>query len=234
VIALLAALAITAAPADADLAKMLEAKDQALLDAIAPGDRRAWDAALAPSAVYVDENGTIMDRTAYLKALDPLPAGSSGHITITDYRLTRSGDVASVIHTDDEREDYHGQHLRAGYVMTETWQAAADGWKLLMVHAYVVNHDPPAITAPPSTLDAYVGRYRASPDLVYVIQRDGDGLKGGRAGGGVKPLKLEAPDVLFAPGAPRNRKIMQREAGGRIVGFLDRREGLDVVWTRLP
>jgi hypothetical protein len=40
--------------------------------------------------------------------------------------------------------------------------------------------------------------------------------------------------VLFAPGQPRSRKVFQRDAGGRITGFADRREARDVVWTRLP
>ncbi len=36
---------------------LLRAKDQALLDALAPGDRKVWEDALARDAVYVDENG---------------------------------------------------------------------------------------------------------------------------------------------------------------------------------
>jgi len=50
---------------------MLRAKDQMLLDAIAPGDRKAWDAVLSGDAVVVDENGTVMDRAEYLKQLEP-------------------------------------------------------------------------------------------------------------------------------------------------------------------
>ena len=49
---------------------LLRAKDQALLDAIAPGDRKVWDEALSADAVYVDENGVIMDRTEFLKELE--------------------------------------------------------------------------------------------------------------------------------------------------------------------
>lgn len=59
---------------------LLRAKDQALLDAIAPGDRKVWEDALATDAVYVDENGVVMDRAAFLKQLEPLPAGASGNL----------------------------------------------------------------------------------------------------------------------------------------------------------
>jgi hypothetical protein len=38
--------------------------------------------------------------------------------------------------------------------------------------------------------------------------------------------------VFFAAGQPRTRRIFVRDAAGRIVGFVDRREGEDVRWTK--
>jgi hypothetical protein len=78
--------------------KQLRADDQALLDAIAPGDKTTWDRLLAQDAVYVDENGTVMDRAQFLAALKPLPAGSSGHIAIVDYQAHIHGQVALIVH----------------------------------------------------------------------------------------------------------------------------------------
>jgi hypothetical protein len=115
------------APKTADL---LRAKDQALLDALAPGDRKLWDEALSSDAMYVDENGAITNRAEFLKQLDPLPAGASGNIKIDSYSAQISGDLATVIHTDDEQENYHGQALKARYLMTETWQNQRGEWKL--------------------------------------------------------------------------------------------------------
>src|SRR5271166_940049 len=110
ILTLLAALALQASPNAVDqTTKLLRAKDQALLDAIAPGDRKVWDEALASDAVYVDENGTIIDRAEFLKQLDPLPAGVSGNLQITSYSVHSSGDLATVIHAEDEQENYHGQ-----------------------------------------------------------------------------------------------------------------------------
>ena len=48
----------TTNPTD-QITAQLRAKDQALLDAIAPGNRKVWEDALATDAVYVDENGEI-------------------------------------------------------------------------------------------------------------------------------------------------------------------------------
>ena len=219
----------TPSPADPNVA-LLRAKDQALLDAIASGDRKLWDEALAPDAVYVDENGTIMDRAEFLKQLEPLPAGASGTIQITSYSANISGDLATVIHTDDEEEDYHGQMLHARYLTTETWRREAGQWKLHLAHIYAVLKDPPAIALPGEEMRQYAGRYVAGKDLVYVIQWDGKQLTGARQGGSTKPLQVEVRDVLFVPGQPRIRKIFQRDDKGKITGFVDRRESWDLVW----
>ena len=230
---LLAALALQVSPnALNQTTAVLRAKDQMLLDALAPGNRKVWDQALAPAAVYVDENGVVMDRDQYLKQLVPLPPGSSGSLQITTYTAHISGDLATVIHIDDEQENYHGQMLLARYLTTETWRHEAGEWKLHLVHVYAVLKDPPAISLASESMQQYVGRYVAASDLVYVIECDGKQLMGGRQGGQMKPLKIEVRDVLFVPGEPRIRKIFQRDAAGKITGFVERRESWDVVWQR--
>jgi len=214
---------------------LLRAKDQALLDAIAPGNRQLWDETLAPDAVYVDENGAIMNRAEYLKQLEPLPPGATGSLHIASYDAHISGDLATVIHTDDEQENYHGQMLTARYLMTETWRRDHGEWKLYLIHAAALLADPPGITLPEATLRQYEGRYTAKDtDLVYVIQWDGTRLTGGREGKTMTPLEAELRDVLFIPDQPRNRKIFQRDAAGNVTGFVDRREGRDLVWLRTP
>jgi len=213
---------------------LLRAKDQMLLDALAPGDKKVWDQALAADAVVVDEAGTVIDRADYLKQIEPLPSGASGSLHISSYSAHVSGDLATVVHTDDEQENYHGQTLSARYLTTETWQREAGEWKLHLVHVYAVLKDPPAISLPHEELQQYVGRYQAAADLVYLIQWDGKQLVGGRQGGAMKPLEVEVRDVLFIPGQPRIRKIFQRDATGSITGFVDRRESWDLVWRREP
>ena len=227
-------LTASAAPDDAppQITQLLRAKDQALLDAIAPGQVKVWDEALAPDAVYVDENGVIMDRAAFLKQLTPLPAGASGTLAIASYQAALHGDVATVIHTDDETEIYHGQTLKARYLTTETWQKSDDDWKLLQIHTYAMLQDPPTQKLDAKELDAYVGRYTAG-DVVYVLHRDGDRLIGQREGGSPVEWNAEVRDVFFIAGQPRIRRIFQRDATGKITGFVDRRESWDLVWKKV-
>ena len=210
----------------------LRTLDQALLDAFAPGDVAVWNRALAPDAIYVDENGAILHRKEFLDQLKPLPAGTSGHIRISDYQAHISGMLATVVHKDDEEENYHGQLLHAQYLTTETWQRSNGRWQLLLAHVYVVPHAPPAIALSSSQLDAYAGTYSGGDDLTYIIKRNGDHLEGARPGQPPAPLYPEAPDLFFNPDQLRNRKIFQRDSSGRITGFIDRREGQDLVWRK--
>jgi len=238
---LAAATAATAAPAASesttappDVAATLRAADQALLDAIAPGDRATWDRLLAPDAVYVDENGSVLDRAAFLQELVPLPPGLSGNIAITEHRVRLHGDTAVVVMRVDEHEDYYGLPLRAGYLMTETWLRRAQTWRLAMAHAWVVAPDPPAIELLASALEEYVGRYAGPGGQAYEIRREAEGLVGGRVGGTMRAMRVEMRDLLFVPGQPRVRKLFQRDARGQVTGFIDRREGEDIAWTRAP
>lgn len=226
------AVAFQAATNADNIADVVRAKDQALLDAVTSGHRKVWDAVLAPDAVYVDESGAIMHRAEFLEQITPLPAGISGKLMIASYSAQLDGDVALVIHTDDEEETFHGQVLHAQYLSTETWQRNGGDWKLYLVHTYAVLKDPPSISLPAAQMQEYAGRYSESPALTYVIRWDGKQLTGGREGRELKPLQAEVRDVLFVPGQPRIRKIFQRDANGKITGFVDRRESWDLVWRR--
>src|SRR5258708_15871724 len=186
-------------PGDA-LTQKLRLRDQQLLDAIAPGDVKVWDTALAADAIYVDENGEVIHRAEFLKQLQPLPPGVLGKIPISAYTAQQSGEVATVIHTDDEEETYHGQHLTAQYLMTETWQRQNLVWKLLLVHAYSVLKEPKSIILSTTELDAYLGRYTAAPDLTSTIKRDGDHLIAEREGRPSVTLNAEVPDAFFVAG----------------------------------
>jgi len=47
-------------------------------------------------------------------------------------------------------------------------------------------------------------------------------------------LKLANQDLLFVPGQPRERRFVQRSADGKVTGFIWRREGEDILWSRAP
>ncbi|HXC54609.1 MAG TPA: nuclear transport factor 2 family protein [Rhizomicrobium sp.] len=232
-IAVALALAATPAPAAEDVSTLLKRQTQELFDAVSAGDAGVWDRYLDADAVVADENGVVTDKKDTVAQVTPLPTGISGTITVTDWHAHIHGGVAVTSFVSDEHEDFHGQKLHALYLTTTTWLQEPDGWKVAGQQTLALQQDPPALQLPAATLDGYVGRYRAAPDLVYEIARTGDALSGGTVGGKAAPLAAELRDVLFAPGQPRTRKIFMRDATGRVTGFVSRREGRDVVWTKI-
>ncbi|HSS96633.1 MAG TPA: nuclear transport factor 2 family protein [Terriglobales bacterium] len=215
-----------------EITNLLHAKDQALMDAVTTGDPKVWDAMLAPDVIYLDESGELSSRADLLSQIKPLAAGVSGNIKVTDYKLILHGDTATVFMADEEEENFHGAQLHARYLVTETWQKTGTEWKLLLAHVYATLFEPPMLKVNPQDLDAYIGRYAAG-DLIYVISRDGDHLLGGREGKPGSVLKGELKDMFFIAGQLRTRKIFQRDANGKVIGFLDRREGVDLPWKRI-
>ena len=213
---------------------VLRAQTQELLDAITAGNPAVWDRYVDPRILYVSEAGEVESKAQLLDELKPLPPGISGKIAIGRFEVHQHGDTAVVLHVDEEDEDYFGHPIHAQYMTTATWRLGPDGWKLIATQVLATLLDPPAIALPAAQLDEYAGTYQLTEAIRTTIRRDGDRLIGERTGRPAQELRVEARDVLFVPGQPRSRKVFQRDAGGRITGFADRREARDVVWPRLP
>jgi Domain of unknown function (DUF4440) len=213
---------------------VLRAQTQALMDAVTAGDSAVWDRTMDPHAVFVAETGAVDTKATLLPQITPLPKGISGNIVVDQFRVQHFGDTAVAVWVAKETESFFGHPLTAEYLMTDTWQLRGDRWRLVASHVYVRNFDPPAVALPFEQLDEYAGTYRLTDAIAYRIRRDGSRLVGERSGKKPQPLLVELRDVLFVAGEPRSRKIFQRDAQGKITGFVDRREGHDVPWARDP
>jgi hypothetical protein len=102
-------------------------------------------------------------------------------------------------------------------------------WKLLSSQVLALRTDPPAIPTTAEQRKAFCGRY-ALGDLTDVVRCETDGLTGGSPGKPSKALRFETMDVLFVPGEPPLRYLFQRDAAGRVTGFLQRRESWNLAW----
>lgn len=229
---LLACLACSPVAALADDSAILKAKMQSLMDAVAPGDKTPWEAILDKRFVTTDENGEVYNYDQILDQIAPLPKGSSGSILVTDWKATIFGNSAVATELDDEHENFHGQNIHAQYRQTSTWLKEAGDWKLVATQTIALRQDPPAVELPAALLQSYVGHYRLGPDYTYTITIQDGRLYGATNDGAPKEIKAEIADVLFTAGAPRTRKIFQRDARGNVTGFLSRREERDVVFTK--
>jgi len=230
---LLALWAIGASAEPSTVETELRHDTQALLDAIAAGDKATWDRLLDPKAIQVDENDVVRDKAQILAALEPLGPGLTGNLQIDDFRVALYDDVAVVAHEDKEYLDYHGQVLRSRFRMTDTWRRTPAGWRLLGEQALAVQQDPPSVPFDSKSC-VYAGRYALTSDIVATIACKGDALTVERQGKPARSFLAETPDVFFEPGSPRTRRIFQRDAQGHVTGFVDRREERDIAWKKLP
>lgn len=223
----------SAAPtATPEVAAELRGTTQALLDAIAPGDKTSWEKALHERFVHLDENGVVRDRAAFLKELEPLPAGLVGHIEIDKWSATVENGTAVTAYELQEYLDYHGQQLRSRFRSLDTWVSTPAGWRLLAEHTAAVLKDPPAIALTRDELCAYEGVYSLTSDIKTTVRCTADGLTSERAGRPAAAYLAELRDMFFVTGQPRTRRIFTRDAAGKVDGFVDRREGEDVHWRR--
>jgi len=210
----------------------LQRATQTLVDALAPGERGVWEHYTDLSLIYVTEDNEVKSRTQLLADMKPLPPGSSGWIVVQEFHCTDFGSFAVTTYIMDEHETIEGHELHARYRGSDTWRATADGWRLAAAQVYAVPQDPPR--GEPATLLAdYEGVYSLSGVTRQTISRDGDHLVADRPARPRQLLLPEAGDVFFTPGRPRTRRIFTRAPDGHVVGFADRREGTDLVWTRL-
>lgn len=211
----------------------LKRATQALLDAVAPGERAVWEHYSDPAFTYVTEDNEVKTRAQVLEDLKPLPAGSTGWILVEEFRCKDFGTFAVTTYVMNEHESVEGHELRARYRGSDTWRHTASGWRLIAAQVYAIAQDPPRADMPAQRLADYEGLYGLSPATQQTIRREGDHLVVERAGRQPQLLLPESGDVFFSPGRPRTRRIFMRGADGRVSGFADRREGTDLVWTRL-
>jgi Domain of unknown function (DUF4440) len=207
---------------------------QAMSDAIAPGHAAVWDKYLDANAILAEEDDTYKGKADMLKEIVPLPKGLSGTIRVELLSYHEDDGVAVALFRQNETEHYFGQTIYAKYLINTTWRKRADGWKLIASQVLAEKIDPPAISLPAKQLAQYVGKYQLKDSsATYSLQLVDGRLIGTRDARKPATWNAEASDVFFLSGDPRIRKIFQRDASGKIIGFIERRESWDVVWLKI-
>lgn len=177
---------------------------QALFDALAPGDKKVWQKALADDAIISDEDGKVQTKAELLKDFGSLPPGSSGSIQVEDLKVQDLGGTAAVVHyIIDEQEDVQGQKLHTKYTTTDVYRSQLGGWKIVASHVTVVPRDLDPVPVDRTGWPALVGEYRVTPDAkngYHVYLREGS-LFGGRDEQSATALIPLSPLVYFQAGS---------------------------------
>jgi ketosteroid isomerase-like protein len=230
----LVVLGLLSLPALAEDRALITSYMQAMSDAIASGDVAVWEKYLDPGVIFAEEDDTYKGKAGMLTEIAPLPKGLSGTIKIELLSYHEDGGVAIALFRQNETEHYFGQIIYAKYLTNTTWRKRADGWKLIAAQVLAEKIDPPEITLPAKQLAQYVGKYRLKDsESTYSLRLVDKQLVGTRDARKPAIWNAEASDVFFLSGDPRIRKIFQRDATGKVTGFVERRESWDVVWLKI-
>jgi hypothetical protein len=155
-------------------------------------------------------------------------------LTPTDVVVHHTGNLGVVSFVDVKVTTIPGGTvLTARYRSTETWIKRGASWKMMASQTLNLRPDPPAQTLRSDVLHDYVGTYTAGPGLTVVISQAGSALVKSINGGKAMPLAAELQDVLFTPGQWRTRLIVQRDASGHVTGYLSRRDGRDILLSKV-
>lgn len=214
--------------------EQLKRQTQELLDAVAPGNVAVWQKYLAAGCLYTDEEGNVKTKADLLKELQPLPQGYVGSIKMGEPHVFQQDNVVVLSHRDRESLTLFGQTIITWFHITDTWVKQADGqWRLAASHVVAIPNERKPVTLSVKQLDEYAGQYQIAPEVFYTIMRTGNQLFGQRTGRGKESLLVLHPDVLYRKGVWRGEKVFERDAQGKVIRMLDRRENNDLVWRKV-
>ena len=212
-----------------DVAALIKRQSQEFSDASATGDSAVFDRLLDDSVIFMNETGAIATKKDILSGGGP-PPGMTNKLVQTDFAIQLHGTVAVTSFTDNSTVTYvSGQTTHATYKSTEVWLKEKSDWRMISSQTLTLPVDPPAATLASNVLDEYIGTYKAGDSLVFTIARDGDHLTGSVNGVAPYLIAAELTDVFFTPGQPSMRRIFERDAQGKITGFVVRRDGRDAL-----
>ena len=227
--ALLAATPLHADEASPDVQKEIVAITQQLMDALVPGKAEVWQKYLADDALVTDEFGRRQNKKEAVDGVRGLPAGFSGRIELRDPHVHVYGDTAVLDCEEYETETVFDQHLTVRYIAMNTFVRRDGQWKVVAMTDVTLPTPPPLLAVRDVKLDDYPGTYRYGPDRAWTFAVEGGKLvyrtKPGRPPVGVDAL---AKDVFMGADDERNILIFQRDAAGRIVALIERRNFNDL------
>ncbi len=216
------------------LVKWFERTEQALMSAVAPGDKAPWERMMDADCVVTTEEGLLLTRDEFLKDLGPLPPGLEGGITVKDLTVQELPDLAVVRFLADEWETVFGQRLTTQYRITDVFRRSGEDWKMIASHTSVVTRDPPPQPVSTEGWSGFAGRYRVAPGgwELTVELRDG-ALYGGRGRSqDLRRLIPLAPNVFVRSGS-LGEWIFVAGEGGRATRIVQFRKFEPLVWSRV-
>ena len=226
-----------ASTASPETVRWFQATEQALMDAVATGDKAVWERVLDDGCVYTSEEGEVLGKRPVIDSLKGLPSGLSGTIVVKEVTVEEYPAFAVVHYLADEMEMVFGQRLVTKYRSTDTFRRDGKSWKMVATHTSVVTADPPPQPVPAAIAAAvwpsFVGTYRLLPNgWTFTVElRDGT-LYAGRDPQKLKPLVPLTSNAFVLSGSLGDL-IFATGPDGKVTHILEFRKFEPLVWTRV-
>jgi len=205
---------------------------QELMTGVGAGDTALWKKYLHDDCIIMAEDGNLKTKREMLNELRPLPKGYVGTIKVTIPTVKKHNNIYVLNFIADEYLELYGQTLHTHYAETDTYRKKGNKWELLASEIYELSKDPIIQNVSIEKLKLYVGTYQLSADVQYKVFIENGKLMGQRTGRDKARLLPETETVYFIP-QQRGRKIFVTDETGKISKMLDRRSGVDLVWTKI-
>jgi hypothetical protein len=206
-------------------------RSQELFDSIVTGNKEPWQKYYADDAIYFDEKGRNLDKTALVADIAPLPPGYSGEIKVGKAASRIVGDTAVVSFDLDEKEMIFGQKLSARYHETDTWLQRNGVWQIVAAQAFRYYADPAMGKADRRKLASFSGTYELAPGQTRIVTSENGRLYVERKAK-KEELFPETSDIFFRKGV-EGRILFRLDDKGTIDALIDRRNNEDVVWWKV-
>ena len=202
-----------------DVSGLLHRQTQAFSDAGQQGKGTTMAKYLDDDVVFFNEVGDSATKADLSQNGPPAP-GVNRTITTTDWACKVHGNVAVTSFIDVVELGPPQRRDRYRYRSVETWMKEKGGWKIIGSETVALREDPAAVALDRGTLEEYVGTYEASQGMDITFTRQGDRLLASLNGSSPVAQEAQARDILFSPGQGATPKVFQRDANGRITGFI--------------
>jgi ketosteroid isomerase-like protein len=206
-------------------------RSQELFDSVAPGNADPFKKYFAEDAMFFDEKGRSMDKTALVKDIQPMPKGYSGTIKLVRPKSHIEGDVAILSYDLDETETIFGQNMTARYHETDTWMRRGGKWQIVAGQVLRYYEDPAEGKGDAGKYQSYVGTYELAPGSQAAVSLE-DGKLFLQRGANKAELIPEAAEIFFRKGV-EGRRLFHTGPGGYVDAMIDRRNNEDVVWRKI-
>lgn len=206
-------------------------RTQELFDSVVPGNAEPFRKYFSDDAMFFDEKGRDLDKTALVKDIQPMPKGYSGTIKLVRPKSHIEGNVAILSYDLDETETIFGQNMTARYHETDTWMRRGGKWQIVAGQVLRYYEDPARGKADTSKFPSYAGTYKLGPERMMTITAEEGHLYATRNERPREELIPEASDIFFRKGV-EGRILFGHGDDGKVTTLIDRRNNEDVVWTK--